>query len=45
MDNSYGTTAVVAGDFIKRYKVGQQVALPFLNWKLEIKTIQNVQRE
>jgi hypothetical protein len=35
-DNSYGTTAVVAGDFIKRYKVGQQVALPFL-WKLEIK--------
>jgi hypothetical protein len=30
-DNSYGTTAVVAGDFIKRYKVGQQVALPFLN--------------
>ncbi|MDG2432453.1 tyrosine-protein kinase family protein [Flavobacterium sp.] len=36
-DNSYGSTAVASGDFVKRYKVGQQVSLPFLNWKLEIK--------
>jgi hypothetical protein len=43
-DNSYGTTAVVAGDFIKRYKVGQQVvAIP-----IEIRKkrqSRNVQRE
>ena len=36
-DNSYGTTSVVIGDFVKRYKVGEQVSLPFLNWKLQIK--------
>lgn len=36
-DNSYSQTAVVPGDFVKRYKVGQQVSLPFLNWKLQIK--------
>ena len=36
-DNSYGSTAVAVGDFVKRYKVGQQVSLPFLTWKLEIK--------
>jgi len=36
-DNSYSTTAVEAGDFVKRYKVGQLVSLPFLNWKLQIK--------
>lgn len=36
-DNSYSQTAVVPGDFVKRYKVGAQVALPFLNWKLQIK--------
>jgi polysaccharide biosynthesis transport protein len=36
-DNSYSQTAVVPGDFVKRYKVGQAVALPFLNWKLQIK--------
>ncbi|KDN55337.1 polysaccharide biosynthesis tyrosine autokinase [Flavobacterium seoulense] len=36
-DNSYSETAVAAGDFVKKYKVGQQVSLPFLNWKLEIK--------
>jgi capsular exopolysaccharide synthesis family protein len=36
-DNSYGKTAVAVGDFVKRYKVGEQVALPFLNWKLQIK--------
>ncbi|MFV8442936.1 polysaccharide biosynthesis tyrosine autokinase [Flavobacterium sp. LB2P44] len=36
-DNSYRSTAVETGDFVKRYKVGQQVSLPFLNWKLQIK--------
>lgn len=36
-DNSYATTAVAEGEFVKRYKVGQQVSLPFLNWKLQIK--------
>jgi succinoglycan biosynthesis transport protein ExoP len=36
-DNSYSQTAVVPGDFVKRYKVGVPVALPFLNWKLQIK--------
>lgn len=35
--NSYSTTAVETGDFVKRYKVGAQVSLPFLNWKLQIK--------
>ena len=35
-DNSYSSTAVEATDFVKRYKVGEQVALPFLNWKLQI---------
>ncbi len=32
---------VTSGDFVKRYKVGQPVMLPFLNWILEIKGIQN----
>lgn len=36
-DNSYNITAVQVGDFVKRYKVGEQVSLPFLNWKLQIK--------
>lgn len=36
-DNSYSNTSVVAGDFVKRYKVGERVSLPFLNWKLQIK--------
>ena len=35
-NNSYSNTAVETGDFVKRYKVGQQVSLPFLNWKLQI---------
>ena len=35
--NSYSNTAVATGDFVKRYKVGEQVSLPFLNWKLQIK--------
>ena len=36
-DNSYSNTSVVVGDFVKRYKVGERVSLPFLNWKLQIK--------
>ena len=36
-DNSYSNTAVAAGDFVKQYKVGETVSLPFLNWKLHIK--------
>lgn len=36
-DNSYSNTAVAIGDFVKRYKVGERVSLPFLNWKLQIK--------
>jgi polysaccharide biosynthesis transport protein len=35
--NTYSTTSVATGEFVKKYKVGQQVALPFLNWKLQIK--------
>jgi len=34
--NNNGKTAVQPIEFIKRYKVGEQVTLPFLNWKLEI---------
>ena len=37
-DNSYGNTTVAVGDFVKKYKVGEQVELPFLNWKLQIKS-------
>ncbi|MCG9793941.1 polysaccharide biosynthesis tyrosine autokinase [Flavobacterium algicola] len=33
---AYSNTAVVVGDFVKRYKVGSLVSLPFLNWKLQI---------
>ena len=35
-NNTYSNTAVATGDFVKKYKVGQQVSLPFLNWKLQI---------
>lgn len=35
-DNSYSNTAVQSVEFVKRYKVGEQVVLPFLNWKLQI---------
>lgn len=35
-DNSTTSTAVVVGEFKKRYKVGEVVALPFLNWRLQI---------
>ena len=35
-DNSISNTAVAKGEFIKKYRVGEKVQLPFLNWKLEI---------
>lgn len=36
-NNSYSTTAVQPTElFVKKYKVGEQVSLPFLNWKLQI---------
>ena len=37
LDNTYSSTAVTVGDFVKKYKVGEQVSLPFLHWKLYIK--------
>lgn len=36
-DNSYSSTAVEVGDFVQKYKVGEEVSLPFLHWKLLIK--------
>ena len=36
-DNSYSSTAVELGDFVKKYRVGEQISLPFLHWKLQIK--------
>lgn len=35
-DHSRSSTAVVVGEFKKRFKVGEVVALPFLNWRLQI---------
>ncbi|MBF4465699.1 exopolysaccharide transport family protein [Flavobacterium sp. LC2016-12] len=35
-DNSYSNTSVQPIEFVKKYKVGEQVLLPFLNWKLQI---------
>ncbi|RXM48178.1 polysaccharide biosynthesis tyrosine autokinase [Flavobacterium sp. YO12] len=35
-NNSYETTSVEPVTFVKKYKVGEHVALPFLNWKLQI---------
>lgn len=34
--NAYSKTSVQPAVFVKRYKVGEQVLLPFLNWKLQI---------
>ena len=34
--NTYSNTNVQPTEFVKRYKVGEQVTLPFLNWKLQI---------
>ena len=36
-DASRSTTNVAVGEFKKRFKVGQEVVLPFLNWRLNIK--------
>jgi succinoglycan biosynthesis transport protein ExoP len=35
-DNSYSNTAVQPAEFVKKYKVGEQVSLPFLHLKLQI---------
>ena len=35
-NNSSSNTAVAQGEFVKRFRVGERVMLPFLNWKLEI---------
>ncbi|MEM0575299.1 polysaccharide biosynthesis tyrosine autokinase [Flavobacterium polysaccharolyticum] len=37
VDNSKSNTAVAVGEFKKRYRVGEVITLPFLNWKLQIK--------
>ncbi|UUF14898.1 MULTISPECIES: polysaccharide biosynthesis tyrosine autokinase [Flavobacterium] len=34
--NTYSNTSVQPLTFIKKYKVGEHVSLPFLNWKLQI---------
>ncbi|WP_456314068.1 polysaccharide biosynthesis tyrosine autokinase [Pseudomonas shirazensis] len=34
--NSYTNANVQPVEFVKKYKVGEQVVLPFLNWKLQI---------
>ena len=34
--NTYSNTNVQPTEFVKKYKVGEQVTLPFLNWKLQI---------
>lgn len=34
--NTYSNTSVQPVTFSKKYKVGEQVSLPFLNWKLQI---------
>ncbi|MHC0442772.1 polysaccharide biosynthesis tyrosine autokinase [Flavobacterium sp. 3-210] len=35
-ENAYSKTAVQPIEFVKKYKVGERVSLPFLNWKLQI---------
>lgn len=36
-NDSQSQIAVAIGDYSKRFKVGEQVKLPYLNWKLELK--------
>ena len=36
-NNTYSNTSVAVGDFVKKYKVGELVSLPFLNWRMQIK--------
>ena len=38
LDNSYKNISVPTGDFVKIFKVGKTVSLPFLHWKLKMKT-------
>lgn len=40
-DESTSQIAVVPKEDVKRYKVGQQVKLPYLNWKLQLKSDAN----
>ncbi|MEC4050874.1 polysaccharide biosynthesis tyrosine autokinase [Flavobacterium sp. SUN046] len=35
--NTKNTTAVAGSTIVKSYRIGQQVSLPFLNWKLNLK--------
>jgi len=35
-DNSYSNTSVQPANFVQKFKVGEQVSLPFLKWKLQI---------
>ncbi|MCP2029219.1 capsular exopolysaccharide synthesis family protein [Flavobacterium sp. HSC-32F16] len=35
-NNTYSNTSVQPVTFAKKYKVGERVSLPFLNWKLQI---------
>lgn len=35
-NNTYSNTAVQPTEFVKKYKVGEQVSLPFLNLKIQI---------
>jgi len=34
--NTYSTTAVQPAEYVRKFKVGEKVSLPFLNWKLQI---------
>lgn len=36
-DNTPSNTTVATGEFKKRYRIGEVVALPFLHWKLQLK--------
>lgn len=36
-NDSQSQISVAIGDYSKRFKVGEQVKLPYLNWKLELK--------
>lgn len=35
-NNQYSNTSVQPVEFVKKYKVGEKVSLPFLDWKLQI---------
>lgn len=44
-NHSKGNAAVVPGEFKKQYQLGEQVQLPFLNWKLESVSQGAIKRE